>query len=87
MKWNQTKKAPVIDAYTNKKICVLGCGSSLEQYDINYENYDIVVSFNRIYNNEKYLKYVNIIYNCLSYQDRDNFDKMISILLVIYIKI
>jgi hypothetical protein len=80
MKWNQTKNAPVIDIYQNNKICVLGCGSSLEQYDINYENYDVVVSFNRIYNNQKYLKHVNVIYNCLSYQDRNNFDKMISTL-------
>ena len=80
MRWNQTQKAPIINIYKNKKICVLGCGSSLEQYNIDYENYDVVVSFNRIYNNEKYLKHVNVIYNCLSYQDRDNFDKMISIL-------
>lgn len=51
-----------LSLYENKKVCLLGCGSSLENKNIYFKNYDLVVGTNRIYKT-KYLKNLNILYD------------------------
>jgi len=56
------------DLYTDKKICLLGCGSSLDSQNIDFDSYDIVVGTNRIHRT-KYIKYIHILYHNVSNKD------------------
>lgn len=76
-KFNQVYTAPILDIYLNKRICLLGSGASLNKYDSNFNDYDVVVGINRIYRT-KYFSYLDVFYNCLSFQDWDNLEFMIS---------
>lgn len=78
-KFKQTFEYPILDLYKDKKICLLGCGSSLEKHNINFDDYDLVVGLNRIYMT-KYFNNIDIFYNSLSFQDWKNIRNMIQIL-------
>jgi len=78
-KFKQFYEYPILDIYKNKKICLLGCGSSLEKYNINFNDYDLIVGLNRIYMT-KYFDNIDIFYNSLSFQDWKNIKNMIQIL-------
>ena len=67
------------DLYQNKRICLLGNASSLTNFNINFNNYDIVVGINRIYQT-KYIDNIHILYNALSKKDWNNTTIMTSIL-------
>jgi hypothetical protein len=54
--------------YKNKKVCLLGSGSSLLDHEIDYDKYDAVIGCNRIYKTE-YYKHVNVHYHNLSLND------------------
>lgn len=54
------------EIYINKKICILGCGSSVDKKDIDFCSYDYVVGINRIYQT-KYIKNINILYDSSHY--------------------
>lgn len=62
---------PKLNLYKNKKICLLGCGLSLEKYKINFNDYDLVVGANRIYKTE-YCSHINVLYYNLSKKDNCN---------------
>ncbi len=51
--------------YKNKYICIIGSGKSSEKFDINFDKYDEVIGFNRIYNT-KYKDNITILYDGLS---------------------
>ena len=54
--------------YENKKVCLLGSGSSLLDHEIDYDKYDAVIGCNRIYKT-KYYHHINIHYHNLSRYD------------------
>lgn len=58
-------KIPYCDIFNNQNICLLGCGSSIDKYDINFNGYDLIVGTNRIYQTS-FMKYVNVIYYNMS---------------------
>lgn len=62
--------------YLNKSICLLGCGSSLSKYDIDFSKYDVVAGINRIYQTD-YMQYINVLYYNLSSADRKNLDSLL----------
>jgi len=68
------------DIYKDKKVCLLGCGKSLEKYNIDFNNYDIVVGINRIYKTSL-LNKINILYYSFGQGDRSSIKDMFQILL------
>jgi len=56
------------DLYFNKKICLLGSGSSLYEHDIKFENYDLVIGCNQIYKSDLINK-INVLYHGISIHD------------------
>lgn len=52
--------------YLNKKVCIIGCGSSVDSKKINFSEYEIIVGINRIYQT-KYFNYINILYDSAHY--------------------
>lgn len=77
LRLKQAFKYPILDIYKDKKICLLGCGSSLEKYNINFDNYDLVVGINRIHLTE-YWPYINILYYNLSKKDEFNLPHLLN---------
>jgi len=55
------------EIYKNKKVCLIGCGGSLENREIEFNKYDYVVGINRIYKT-KYFKNINILYDSAHHQ-------------------
>lgn len=53
--------------YENKKVCLLGCGGSLDKKEIDFQKYDKVVGINRIYKT-KYFEKLNILYDSAHYK-------------------
>jgi len=65
--------------YLNKKVCLLGNGPSIKNYDIQYQSYDLVVGINRIY--KTYLKdKIHILYYNLSTCDWEDLSKLLLFL-------
>lgn len=64
------------EIYQNKKVCLLGCGASLDNNNINFSSYDIVVGTNRIYQTE-YFNNINILYYNVSRSDKQNLMKLL----------
>lgn len=63
--------------YENKKVCILGNGSSLVNHNIDFTQYDTVVGSNRIYKT-KYASFINVYYNSMSKVEYPNFPDMLK---------
>lgn len=67
------------EMYKEKKVCLLGCGKSIEKYNIDFSSYDIVVGINRIYQTS-FIDKINILYNGFGDGDRHNARFMLDLL-------
>ena len=56
--------------YGGRKICLLGSGRSVEDYDIDYDYYDIIIGLNQVYKT-KYINIIDIMYHGISVDDVD----------------
>jgi hypothetical protein len=65
--------------YQDKKICLIGNGDSSTKYNINYDNYDLIVGINRIYQTSYWSK-INVIYYNLSQKDSHNIEYLFSLI-------
>jgi hypothetical protein len=53
--------------YKEKSVCLLGCGSSLDDKRIDFKKYDKIVGINRIYKT-RYLYHLDILYDSAHYK-------------------
>jgi len=67
----ETKMVTLDRFYKQKKVCLLGNGGSIEKYDIDFEQYDVVIGINRIWRT-KFAPYINIYYNSMSSTEKKN---------------
>ena len=58
------------ELYLDKSVCLLGSGGSIENYDIDFDSYDLVIGLNQIYKTN-YIKKINIIYHGISVNDQE----------------
>lgn len=65
----------IIDFFCNKKVCILGNGSSLEKHKINYVDFDTIVGINRIYDTT-FFENVDVLYHNCSLHDPLNDEKI-----------
>jgi len=65
------------DLYKDKKICLIGNGSSLESKNIDFNKYDVTVGINRIYQTN-YINSINVLYTSLSRVDWHNVYGMVN---------
>lgn len=67
------------DLYQNKKICLLGGGSSTTKFFIDFDSYDLVVGMNRVYKTN-YINHINVLYHGLGLRDWKNVYSMVDII-------
>lgn len=77
LKENRKKIILLDEFYKDKKVCIIGCGDSINNFEIDFLSYDVVVGINRIYLT-KYAPYVNIYYNSMSSKEYKNFPYMLE---------
>lgn len=78
--WQQTNTIPDSHKfYTDKKLCIIGCGHSTDSYHIRYDNYDYIVSMNRIFLT-KYWSKIDIYYNSMGRESWNMFPELAKIL-------
>jgi hypothetical protein len=63
--------------YENKKIILIGNGSSIFKYNIDFEKYDLCIGINRIYQSHLF-KNINILYNGFGVKDWHNMKYLIQ---------
>jgi hypothetical protein len=64
-------KKLLINLFKNKKICLLGNGSSIYKYNIDFRSYDEVIGFNRIHKTP-YFNNITILCHGCGIVDRQN---------------
>ena len=65
--------------FCGKKVCLLCCGSSLNNKEVDYKSYDLVCGTNRIYKTS-YAQYIDVLFDGSHYQFDTLDDHKISIL-------
>jgi hypothetical protein len=70
-------KELLISLFKDKKICLLGNGSSIYKYDINFRCYDEVIGFNRIHKTP-YFNNITILCHGCGLVDKKNIDCIFS---------